>query len=201
MAATHFQPLIEEQGWITIRGGMLRKDVCHIPVTNVRWGERRLRFMRLVQRDTHIAQLLTGRPACERPLKKMKLWKHLRDAIDAGGLTTSAESAVDDDTGFAEDLGVEEESAEPAKKKARHRVRGLDFVGIEVFVAPGSGSEDTRTIVFENKAELSMDVGEDLENMQWLITAVLRERRDPAAVSVLRASGPRRESEDAAQAP
>ena len=70
MAATNFQPLIEEEGWVTIRGGMLRKDVCHIPVTNVRWNAHRLRLTRLVQRDTHLTQLLTGRPACERPLSK-----------------------------------------------------------------------------------------------------------------------------------
>ena len=186
MAATNFQPLIEEEGWITIRGGMLRKKVCHLPVMNVRWGAHRLRLTRLVQRDTHLAQLLTGRPACERPLKKMKLWRHLRKAIDAGGVTSSAESAEDDDIGFAEDLGVEEEDPQPAKKKAR-RIRGLDFVEVQVVRTPGADTASTRAIIFENKAELSMDVGEALENLQWLTAAVLCERRDPGAVSVVHA--------------
>ena len=198
MAATHCQPILEEQGWLTIRGGMLRKGVCHIPVTNVRWGDRRLRFMRVVQRDTQVAQLLTGRPACGRPLKKMKIWKHIRSAIDASGLMSSAASAADDDLGFAEDLGVEEEETEePPKKKARHRVRGLDFVKIDVDSVPGSSDEGTRSIVFENKAEISMDVGQDLENLTWLMKAVLQERRDPAAIALQHA----RLSENAGQAP
>ena len=196
MAATNFQPLIEEEGWITIRGGMLRKNVCHMPVMNVRWGAHRLRLTRLVQRDTHLAQLLTGRPACERPLSKLKLWRHLRRAIDAGGGAPSAESAEsaepgaaadDDDIGFAESLGVDEEAPQPAKKKARCRIRGLDFVEIEVVERPGSQPSRTRLIVFENKSELSMDVGEALQNLEWLIHAVLLERRDTGAVSVAHA--------------
>ena len=158
-----------------------------MPVMNVRWGAHRLRLTRLLQRDTHLSQLLTGRPACERPLKKMNLWRHLRKAIDAGGVASSAESAADDDTGFTEDLGVEEEASQPAKKKARHRIRGLDFVEVEVVRTPGSGTASTRTIIFENKGELSMDVGEALENLQWLTAAVLLERRDPGAVSVVHA--------------
>ncbi len=40
------------------------------------------------------------------------------------------------------------------------------------------------SIVFENKSDLSIDVCEDLENLTWLIAAVILERRDPAAVSV-----------------
>ena len=191
MVATNLQPISEADGWITVRGGMLRKNVCHMPVVNVRWGAHRLRLTRLVQRDTNLAQLLTGRPACERPMTKMKLWKHLRKAIDAGGMMSSAESAADDDAGFAEDLGVEEEEedSQPAKKKARAtRIHGLDFVKVEVVRTPGLDAASTRAIIFENKAELSMDVGKALENLEWLLAAVQLERRDPDAVSVVHAT-------------
>ena len=75
----------------------------------------------------------------------------------------------------------------PAKKKARCRIRGLDFVEIEVVERPGSQPSRTRSIVFENKSELSMDVGESLQNLEWLTHAVLLERRDPGAVSVAHA--------------
>ena len=191
MAATNLRPISEAEGWIAVRGGMLRKNVCHMPVVHVRWGGHRLRLARLLQRDTNLAQLLTGRPACERPMTKMKVWKHLRKAIDAGGMVSSAESAADDDAGFAEDLGVEEEEEDlqPAKKKPRAtRIRGLEFVKVEVVRTPGSDAASTRAIIFENKTELSMDVGKALENLEWLLAAVQLERRDPDAVSVVHAT-------------
>ena len=124
MAATNCQALIEEEGWVTIRGGMLRQKVCHMPVMNVRWGAHRLRLTRLLQRDTHLAQLLTGRPACERPLSKLMLWRHLRQAINAGGGAPSAESAADDD-----DIGFEFDKTWLATvAHALHRLREQDHV-------------------------------------------------------------------------
>ena len=63
----------------------------------------------------------------------------------------------------------------------------MDFVEVEVVRTPGSDTASTRTIIFENKAELSMDVGESLQNLEWLTAAVLLERRDPGAVSVVHA--------------
>ena len=39
----------------------------------------------------------------------------------------------------------------PAKKKARCRIGGLDFVEIEVVERPGSQPSRTRSIVFENR--------------------------------------------------
>ena len=121
-------------------------------------------------------------------MARLNVWTHLKKkAIDAVGVEPSAESAADDDTGFAEDLGVEEDAPQPAKKKARRRIRGLDFVEVEVVRRPGSGTTSTRTIIFENKAGLCMDVGEGLQSLEWLVAAVQLEIHDPGAVSVVHA--------------
>ena len=182
MAATHFQPLIEEEHWISLRGGMLRKDVAHVPVTAVWWGERRLRLLKLRHRDTQLAKLITGRPACERPLAHINVFKHLHEAIDNAGVVSSAASAEDDDVGFKEDLGVEQ-NQHPAKRRCR-RARGLDFVVVTVQRTPGQPDGEFQDIIFENSRVLSMDLGEQLENLTWLIKAVMAERAKPDLVSV-----------------
>lgn len=187
MAATHFQALIEEEHWISLRGGMLRKDVAHVPVTAVGWGERRLRLLKLRHRDTDLSKLLTGRPACERPLARLNVFKHLHEAIDKAGVVPSAASAEDSDEGFKEDLGVHRD--EPPAKRPRVRVRGLDFVAVTVHSTPGQPLEGTQDIIFENTRDLSMDMGEHLENLTWLIKAVLAERANPYLVSVVSPRG------------
>ena len=183
MAATHVQPLIEEQHWLSLRGGLLGKDVVHIPVVAVGWNHRRLRFLKLRHRDTTVSKLLTGKPACERPLVGLKVLKHLHEAIDKKGIAPSTASAEDDDAGFKEDLGVDE-NEHPAKRP-RRRVPGLDFVAVTVLRTPGQPSEGTQDILFENSRFLSMDLGERLENLTWLTNAILAERARPDLVSVV----------------
>ncbi len=183
MAATHFQPLSEEEHCISLRGGMLRKDVAHVPVTAVNWGERRLRLLKLRHRDTDLSKLITGRPACERPLARLNVFNHLREAISKTGLESSAVSAEDDDVGFREDLGVDQ--GESPAKRLRKRVRGLDFIAVKVLHTPGQPLAGSQDIIFENTRDLSMDIGEGLDNLTWLMKAVLAERANPAQVSVL----------------
>ena len=83
-----------------------------------------------------------------------------------------------------EGVGVDDYAEEPAKKKARRRVRGLDVVEVSAVANLGAGEGPPRSIVLENKSDLSMDVGEEWGNLTWLLAAVVLERRDPAAVSV-----------------
>ena len=64
-------------------------------------------------------------------------------------------------------------------------MRGLDFIAITVQRTPGQPSQGTQGIIFENIRDLSMDIGEELQNLTWLIQAVLAERADPAIVSVV----------------
>ena len=186
MSTTHFQPLIEDAGWLSLRGGLLGGSVVHVQYRSMRWGERRLRFIRLAQRDTDLAKVLTGRPACDRPLSKLRVFCDLRAAIKAARERASispAESAGEDTACFAEDLGVEEEppKTRPRKTDAAHAV---NFLEISVHAEPGT-LDKMRSIVFENFGKaLSMDVGESLENLNWLIAAVLRERTRADAVSV-----------------
>ena len=139
-----------------------------------------MRLVKLRQRDTELAKLILGRPACERPFAGTRLFHHIRVAIDKAGVRSSAAS-VEEESGFAEDLGVE---APPLKKKRVQRLRGLDFVEVDVLTKLGSPEAGTRAIVFEISHDLSMDAGEALESIQWLIAAVLAERQDKTAESV-----------------
>ena len=180
MAATHFQPLIEEEHWISLRGGLMRKDVAHVPVHAVQWGERRLRLLKLRARDTDLAKLITGKPACERPFAGLHVFRHLHEAINKAGLVTAVALAEEDDAGFREDLGVDNE---PFAKRQCIRRRGLDFIAIVVHRTPGQPLEGTQDLIFENLKDLSMDIGEQLENLTRLIKAVLAERADPGLVS------------------
>ena len=86
------------------------------------------------------------------------------------------------DAGFREDLGVDNE---PPAKRHCIRVRGLDFIAITVQRTPGQPLNGTQDIIFENVKDLSMDIGEELQNLTWLIKAVMAERADPALVSVV----------------
>ena len=182
LMARDVQPLIEEGHWITLRGGNLGKDVIHVPVTPIGWRQRQLRFLKIRHRDAAVSKLLTGKPACGRPLAGLKVLKHLHKAIDEKGGFSSAASAEDDDVGFKEDLGVEQ-NQHPAKRRCR-RVRGLDFVAVTVQRTPGQPDGEFQDIIFENSRVLSMDLGEQLENLTWLIKAVMAERAKPDLVSV-----------------
>jgi hypothetical protein len=176
MAATHGQPMIEEENWISVRGGLLRNEVAHLPVTAVHWGKKRLRLMNIRHRDTDLSKLLCGRPACERPLARVGVFRQLREAIDRAGYPPSAASAGDDDGGFKEDLGVEEDQTDHKRKGPR--LRGVDFITIPVYTTPGEAEEATMDIVCENSNDISMDVGDHLENLCWLSRAVLAGRAD-----------------------
>ena len=181
MAATHSQPLIEEENWISVRGGMLRKEVAHLPVTAVHWGNKRLRLMTIRHRDTDLSKLLCGRPACERPLARVSVFRQLREAIDKAGYPPSAASAEDDGEGFREDLGVDE--GQPCPKRRCSCLRGVDFITISVYRTPGEAQDGTMDIVCENINDISMHVGEHLENVCWLSRAgVGRARQERCAL-------------------
>ena len=62
-------------------------------------------------------------------------------------------------------------------------MRGLDFAEVEVVSRPGSDTSSTRAIVFENSGKtISMDLGEDLDNVTWLLRAIQAERAQPGLV-------------------
>ncbi len=82
--------------------------------------------------------MLTGRQAREIPLNKLNVWAHVRAASNAACMST-AESAADDDLGFAEYVGVDGGHDELAKKNARHRVRCLACVEVSVVTNPLRG--------------------------------------------------------------
>ena len=165
----------------------MRKDVAYVPATALWWGERRLRLMKLRHRDTDLSKLITGRPACERPLARLNVFKHLHVAIDKEGVVSSAASAEDDDAGFKGDLGVDQGVGqdEPLAKRLCVRVGGFDFIAVTAQRTPGQPLEGTQDIIFENTRVLAMDLGEHLENLTWLTKAVRAERANPDQVSVV----------------
>ena len=177
-------PIMIADDYIVVRGGQLKgKRIAALPVRTIGL----LHFWIVKSHDEVASLLLTGIPACHRPLCRLTLFKALHVAVqkarDAQGTLADTDAAEEDNFDFGGEAGVDIALETPMKKKrtspgGKMAKMVAQRATIEVVMPRFYGQDEPTLSVTMLNSKKDIGILASPKNLQWIAEYVHAERQE-----------------------